>query len=130
MIRNIFGLASRLLPKQQALLFRWKGRELNERGLDVDAFEPPVIITGIIQAVDRSRYGYMGLDAAKSYIAVYATVPLADLTRTGNPDQLEYSGRRYRVLNRSEWTKTADYDGVLAMDIGPATEAHHVSDGK
>ena len=123
MMQGIFKMAMSVLPRQQARLFRWTGRETNARGLDVDAFAPPVTISGSIQAVDRSRYGYFGLDAAMSYITVYSDTPIQDLTRTENPDQLEYAGRRYRILNRSEWTGPADYDGVLAVDIGPAKEA-------
>ncbi|MDR2745588.1 MAG: hypothetical protein LBB66_10420 [Desulfovibrio sp.] len=120
LIAGILKTALSVLPKREALLFRWTGRTTNARGLHEDAFAPAEVISGSIQPVDRSRYGYFGLDGAKGYITVYADALISDLTRTGNPDQIEYRGRRYRVMNRTEWHETADFNGVLAEDIGPA----------
>lgn len=120
-IGNIFALAMSVIPQQSATLYRWQGRAVNERGLDVDAFGPPEALAGCsIQPVDRSRYGYFGLDAGKSYLTVYSAAKVGDLTRNENPDQIEYAGRRYRVMNRSEWHAPAGYNGMLIVDIGPA----------
>ena len=121
MFANILGLALSVLPKQTALLYRWQGRGRSPAtGQDVDVFGAPESLIGNIQPVDRTRYGYMGLDAAKSYIAIYASVPIADLSRDRNPDQIEYQGRRYRVMSAADWRSYAGFSGHLAVDIGPA----------
>lgn len=131
MIRSILKTAMSLIPKQSAVLYRWQGRITNDRGLDVDTYSPAESFTGSIQPVDRSKYEYMGLDATKGYITVYTTQIIVDLTRTHNPDHIEYGGRRYKVLNRSDWHSPADFNGLMAMDIGPATgEESHASDGE
>ncbi len=121
MIGNILGLALSLIPQESALLYRWQTRSENAVGFDVDGFGPPEPLAGRIQPVDRARYGYLGLDASKSYITIYSPTLMQDLTRDSNPDQIEYKGRRYRVMNRSDWTAYADFVGVMAVDIGPAS---------
>jgi hypothetical protein len=120
MLDGILKAALSVIPKQEALLFRWTGKTENARGLYEDSFAAPEVITGSIQPVDRARYGYFGLDATKGYITVYSGALIRDLTRTNNPDQIEYKGRRYRVMNMTEWHGPADFAGVLAEDIGPA----------
>lgn len=122
MIEGILALALSVLPAQTARLYRWTGKTRNDRGLEVDTFAEPAAITGSIQPVDRSRYVYFGLDAQKGYISIYSTAYVRDLTRTTNPDQVEYMGRRYRVVNRSDWHAPSDYNGVLAVDIGEAKD--------
>jgi hypothetical protein len=120
LIGGILQTALSVIPKQEALLYRWLERRKNEAGLYEDSFAAPEVIRGSIQPVDRARYGYFGLDAAKGYITVYSDALIEDLTRTRNPDQIEYRGRRHRVMNRTEWHGPADFAGVLAEDIGPA----------
>ena len=118
MIEKILALAMTVIPQQQALLFRWVGRETNDIGFDVDTFAPPVPLTGSIQPVDRSRYGYMGLDASKSYIVIYSQQLAQPVTQTDNPDQVAYMGRRYRIMSAADWHAPADYTGFMAVDIG------------
>ena len=135
MIENILGLALTVIPTQEALLFRWQGREINAIGFDEDVFADPVPLTGSIQPIDRSRYGYMGLDASKGYVAVYCPDLVQGLTKTLNPDQIEYQGRRYRVMVDTDWSGPAGFTGVMAVDIGPAGRAReegatHVHNGK
>lgn len=121
MLGNILSLALGVIPKKEALLYRWQKRETNKIGFDVDGFGPPEPLTGSIQPVDRTRYGYLGLDASKSYITIFSASPMQDLTRDSNPDQVEWNGRRWRIMNSSDWKAYADFIGVLAIDIGPAT---------
>ncbi|MDL2313389.1 hypothetical protein LJC36_00235 [Desulfovibrio sp. OttesenSCG-928-C14] len=117
MIRNILGLAMTIIPKQEALLFRWTGRESNDLGLDVDTFDPPVPLKGSIQPVDRTRYAYLGLDASKKYISVYSTTLAGTVTKIKNPDQIEYQGSRWEVMADTDWHAPADYSGLLAVQI-------------
>lgn len=126
MIENILGMALTLIPEQTALLFRWISRETNEFGIDVDTFAHPVPLIGSIQPVDRSRYGYMGLNDSKSYIVIYSTEIARTVTNTENPDQVEYMGRRYRVMSAADWRVPAGYTGFMAVDIGGA----HDTDGE
>lgn len=134
MIETILNLALSVVPRQEARLYRWHGRKTNAVGLDVDVFAAPVPLTGSIQPVDRSRYAFMGLDAARSYIAIYSSTRAEALTRTANPDQVEYLDRRYRIMNAADWQVPANYSGLMAVDIGPATGAEQggedVLDGK
>lgn len=116
--RNLFGMAMSVLPKQQAVLYRWQGRQTNAVGLDVDNYAPGENFTGSIQAVDRARYERLGLDAAKSYITVFTDVTIDDVTRTKNPDHIGWQGERYEILNRADWTVLAGFNGVMAVRIG------------
>jgi hypothetical protein len=122
LIGGILKTALSVIPRQEALLYRWTGRTTNTRGLHEDAFAPGEVISGSIQPVDRSRYGYFGLDASKGYITAYSDALISDLDRTRNPDQIEFAGRRYRVMGRADWHCPADFTGVLAEDIGPAAQ--------
>lgn len=121
-MKNLLHTALSMVPKQTATLHRWKGRVQNDRLLEVDVYLDPVSITASIQPVDRSRFQYMGLDASKSFVAIYATQDVLALMQTGNPDVIDWMGRRYRVENRADWHGTADYTAALAVDIGPAPE--------
>lgn len=121
MIQNILGLALTAIPVQQARLYRWKGRKTNDRGLDVNTFYLPEPLTGSIQPVDRKRYELYGLDSSKDYISIYSKSFASTVTHTENPDEVEYGGRRWRLVASADWHAPSDYSGMLAVDIGPAS---------
>ena len=115
---QIFGIAMGVLPKDTALLRRFTGRTLTPEGLYVNAYSEAQPIVASIQPIDRSRYGHMGLDVAKGYIAVYTQTPLDDVNTDKNPDFLIWQGRAWEVVNRANWTQTGNFNGVVCMDKG------------
>jgi len=121
-MKGILKLALSVLPKQQdATLHCFTGRVTNAVGLDENAYAPGVPLEQCsIQPIDRSRYGYMGLDASKGYIAVYASIPIDDVRRDRNPDYIVWQGRKWEVVNRANWTQHSGFNGVVCMDVGPA----------
>ena len=116
--KNLFGMALSVLPKQTGTLYRWQSRIVNQIGLEVNDYGPGESLTGSFQAVDRARYEYLGLDASKTYIMIYADKAIDDTTRSRNPDQIAWQGERYEVVNRADWTALAGFNGVMAVLIG------------
>ena len=62
MFGNLHRIASRYVPQQTVLWYRFKSREPDERGHDQNAYYDPVEVRGSWQAVDTQDIQSMGLD--------------------------------------------------------------------
>lgn len=78
MFGNLNRIASRYIPQQKVLWFRFKERAPDERGNDQNYYYDPVEVRGSWQAVDTQDVQSMGLDRAK---CTDAYIPLMILKR-------------------------------------------------
>ena len=64
MFGNLHRIASRYIPLQTVLWYRFKSREPDERGHDQNTYYDPVEVRGSWQAVDTQDIQSMGLDTS------------------------------------------------------------------
>jgi hypothetical protein len=97
------------------------GGTVNSVGKIVTAFAGPEPVQAQVQPVPRSMMQFLGLDAQKEYIMIYAAVKMDDLTRDRSGDQIVFSAYRYSILSNTEWFPINGWNGQVAVKIGPAT---------
>lgn len=117
---NLLSDALCVIEPQQADYFRHDGRKVNDAGQYVDSYLPPVEIEASIQAVRRTKYQFMGLDFSKSYVSVHACVDMRTLVRDVSGDYFVYNGRKYKLVDQSNWFVQDGWSKGLAIDIGDA----------
>ncbi len=119
---NLLKLALSIQAKHTVTYFRLTGSTQDAAGYDIDAFAQGVdISTGQVQSVPLNKFELLGLDLAKEYISWF--VPDLDVRavrRDDNGDELNYNGRRYKVVNTNcDWLAQDGWRNVIACDIGP-----------
>jgi len=124
---NLLRLALSVLGKSSVNYFQYAGVAQGPTGLDTATYDPAItIITGTVQPVNTARYQEFGLDFSKRYIVWFVpNLNAVDLSR--NPDisgdVIEFKGRRFQLMNNTDWFQIDGWMSPMAVDIGPATGA-------
>ena len=117
---NILKKALSVISSQTVAYYKNTGRATNDAGLDVATFAAPVNVSGSVQAVNRAKYEFLGLDFEKSYIMAYLPiVGVIDIARDLSGDQMTYGGRRYQLISSTPWMVDG-WSALLGVDIGAA----------
>lgn len=111
---NIFSMAASIISMQQVLYYRFLSRVTNSIGLDESDYDSPVIVSGSLQPIPRSRYEQLGLDFNRNYMTFYASKNIQDLGRDVSGDKLIYNGKVFDCLSSNDWF---GIDGWLAITI-------------
>lgn len=117
---NLFGMASRLIRRQEIAWRKNLGVTTGANGVDVSNFSPPFPILASVQAVPRSVMVREGLDLQQNYLMVYTDKPLQDLKRDKTPDMLIFGGRVYNVESNTNWKIQDGWLGSIVIDTGSA----------
>ena len=117
---NTLKLALSVLGKQAVSYYATSGRTLNINGVYEVTYATPVTIYGSLQPMERTLMEQMGLEFNKSYVTFYISRFIQDVTRASAGDQFTYAGRRYQVLNDTNWFNVDGWVGLTASDIGAA----------
>jgi hypothetical protein len=110
-------MATKIIGKNDYILFQYNGRQLDDRGLYVSEFSDPINLKDSIQAVPRNLYAEFGLDWNKYYIQIYTDNPLMVVERENSGDQIEFNGSRYQLLDNNDWNPIDGWQGVLAVRL-------------
>ncbi|EOY8496488.1 hypothetical protein ACQFBD_002568 [Providencia stuartii] len=118
MFGNLHRLASRYIPQQTALWFRFKNREPDERGHDQSQYHDPVEIRGSWQAVDTQDAQSMGFDSNQVYRRFYTSHDIKSIQRGTSPDYLVFNGKKYDVMGDADWYDQDGWKSVICIEVG------------
>ncbi|MEQ5755337.1 hypothetical protein ABN363_09525 [Providencia rettgeri] len=118
MFGNLHRIASRYIPQQTALWFRFKNREPDERGHDQNQYHEPVEIRGSWQAVDTQDAQSMGFDSSSIYRRFYTTHDIKAIQRGTSPDYLVFNGKKYDVMGDADWYEQDGWKSVICIEVG------------
>jgi hypothetical protein len=97
------------------------GRTTTAIGTLVSTFAEPETVQAQVQPVSRELIQFLGLDAQKEYITIYAPQKMDDVTRDRSGDQIVFSAYRYAILSNTEWFSIQGWNGQVAVKIAKAT---------
>ncbi|HCH7935183.1 TPA: hypothetical protein NHT88_001275 [Providencia rettgeri] len=118
MFGNLHRIASRYIPQQTALWFRFKKREPDERGHDQNQYHEPVDIRGSWQAVDTQDVQSMGFDSSQVYRRFYTSHDIKGIQRGTSPDYLVFNGKKYDVMGDADWYEQDGWKSVISIEVG------------
>lgn len=118
MFGNLHRIASRYIPQQTALWFRFKNREPDERGHDQNQYHEPVDIRGSWQAVDTQDTQSMGFDSNMVYRRFYTSHDIKGIQRGTSPDYLVFNGKKYDVMGDADWYEQDGWKSVICIEVG------------
>lgn len=124
---NLLSLALTVIGSTPVDYYQYQSVSTNAQGRDLTTYHPKqTIVSGSVQAVDRSRYERFGLDWEKRYISWFVpNLDAVDLSRNPdiNGDVIEVNGRRFQLMGGTDWFDMDGWMSLLGVDIGPATGA-------
>lgn len=112
---NVLAMANILLPMHHYVYYRFKCIRVNDYGYEVSEFHDPVLRMGGIEPIKTRQYKSMGLDFTRHYIKIYDSEILDTLTRSDNPDEIEFKGYRYQLIHDMDWFDLNGWNSVLAV---------------
>ncbi|MBG5892190.1 phage collar protein [Providencia rettgeri] len=118
MFGNLHRIASRYIPQQTALWFRFKNREPDERGHDQNQYHEPVDIRGSWQAIDTQDAQSMGFDSNQVYRRFYTPHDIKGIQRGTSPDYLVFNGKKYDVMGDADWYEQDGWKSVICIEVG------------
>ncbi|WP_273818070.1 phage collar protein [Providencia rettgeri] len=118
MFGNLHRIASRYIPQQTALWFRFKNREPDERGHDQNQYHEPVDIRGSWQAVNTQDAQSMGFDSNMVYRRFYTSHDIKGIQRGTSPDYLVFNGKKYDVMGDADWYEQDGWKSVICIEVG------------
>ena len=106
---NLIRRALRNIPKTTIQWYKFKGKAINEIGIEVNTYEPSVEISqASCQPIENREYEALKLNLQKKYIRVFATADINVFESAGSPDKIEYDNHKYTVVSNQRWSP---YDG-------------------
>lgn len=119
---NILSQALSVLGHTSVNYFQYAGRITNAGGVMLTTYSTPILVSGSVQPVKRSKYETMGLDFEKNYITWFVmNIGVIDLERDVSGDVIETLGRRWQLVGLNNWYQIDGWKSVLGIDIGAAT---------
>lgn len=119
---NILGMALSVIQKQTFKYFAFRSRELNSIGLDETQYRAGVTATGSVQPVPRVLYQAMGLDFQGNYYKFFLPKNIIDIARDVSGDQMEFGGKRFQCLSKTDWYGIDGWDEVLCVEVNKKNE--------
>lgn len=120
---NLLGIALGVLGAQTARYYARIGRTKDAQGVFRTTFAAPVDVVGSWQPVNKTTLSALGLDMARNHANFYSETPFSTIDENEGADEFEYAGRRWRVLNSTDWVPADGWNGVLVTDVGPIPNA-------
>lgn len=118
MFGNLNRIASRYIPQQKVLWFRFKERGSDDRGNDQNYYYDPVEVRGSWQAVDTQDVQSMGLETSQVYRRLYTSHDIKAVQRGTSPDFLVFNGRKYDVVGDADWYEQDGWKSVICIEAG------------
>lgn len=129
---NLLRQAMRLIKPIKVGYERYAGRQENDYGGWVTAYEDRVDILASVQAVDRARYEYMGLDLSRNYVTLYTSHDVGAIERDKSPDRFILpNGKIFTAVSDTDWygldgawvSGAPGWSAVLAVENAPTPSA-------
>jgi hypothetical protein len=114
---NLLSMALTLIGRQQFTYKRFQSRTPNSIGEDVTTYYSPQTLSGSVQPVPRELFERYGLQFQSSYINVYVSKGVLDVTRDMSGDQIVFNCITYNVLSTTPWVAIDGWDAVLCIQV-------------
>jgi hypothetical protein len=118
---NLLNDAFQSIDPTEIQYYTFVSRALNAARQWVSTFAAPVPVWACVQAVHRSKYTEYGLDFQRNYAKIWASMDTVDLDRDTSGDQFTWNGRRYQLVDDTNWFIQDGWASALAVDIGIAS---------
>jgi hypothetical protein len=119
---NLLTDAMALIETIEVKYVKDAGRQLNDQGMWVTAYNDPVLVEASVQAPDRNTYIKYGLDMQKNYLKIFLSLDTIDLSRDKSGDQFiigEQGGEyRYQLESEIPWFPYDGWVEVFVVQIG------------
>lgn len=116
---NILNKAMTVIAKQEVLYTKFLERNLNDEGVWMPTYLPPVPMRGSFQPVPQRLYQQYGLDLQKNYATFYVSANMGGLSRDVSCDQISYNDKVYAVESPNDWFAQDGWVGVLCVQVTP-----------
>lgn len=103
MIPNLLNAALTVIPKVGFKYYKFKSNTTNAYGVDVSAYENPIMVYGLIAPVPSEKYEELELSLQKQHIYVYAPTRIISLREQESPDKIEFNGKTYFIIRIEDW---------------------------
>lgn len=117
MLPNLLNMALSVTGQQNFSYQKFLSRSVNEIGLDIAVYAPPVTVSGSPQAVPRSLLTQMGLDLQGNYLIFYLSKNIEDVKRDVAGDQIIFGSKTYKCLSETDWFPMNGWTGVLSVQV-------------
>lgn len=118
---NLLNQALRLIRPIQIQYFAATGRQKNGARQFATQYAAPVMIQASVQAVNRAKYHFMGLDLQKNYVKVWAPANIINLDRDRGSDKFIVNSVTYVVDDNNNWFLQDGWVSCLAIAIPSGT---------
>lgn len=118
MFGNLQRIASRYIPQQPLLWYRFRERVTDERGHERNIYYEPVCVHGSWQTMDTQDIQSAGLDTAQVYRRFYTSHDIRGIQRGSSPDYLVFGGKRYDVIGDADWYAQDGWKSVICIEAG------------
>jgi hypothetical protein len=115
---NLLAQALTALGTSAFSYYKWTGKQTSAAGKAVMSYDPGINVFGSVQAVPRAKYKQLGLNFSKKYIGIWSLQRVKVLTRLQPNDQIGFLGRRFNVLEETDWTPMDFWNEFIAVDVG------------
>lgn len=116
---NVLATALSVLGTQRIFLYEYLQSEINDVGVQLSEYAPPVVLNGSVQPISRVMVQKLGLDLNGEHIIFYTDgANVKDISRGGSGDLLEYNDKHYKVIETpADWKSLDDWLAVWAVNI-------------
>lgn len=118
---NLYARATRVIATSKFSYVMFTGRINNEIAELVSTYAKPILTTGSVQPVPRNLYEQYGLDFQRSYIMIYASQAVIDVSRDTSGDQVIFpvGGATYNVLSDTRWFPIDGWTAFICVKVIP-----------
>ena len=112
---NLLNMALSVIASQEVDYYKATTESVNSIGLKVPQYDPPVLIWGSFQPVQKALYAEYGLDFNRSYVNFYTSNDLIDIERNVSGDKIVYQGNTYNCESSTEWIGIDGWIAILTV---------------
>lgn len=114
---NILNMALTLIAKQSFQYFQFMSRTPSTAGQYIATYSSPYEMCGSVQAVPRNLYQSYGLDFQNNYLTFFVSAGFLDIERDVSGDQINFRGKRFQCLSKTDWFLIDGWVGIMAVEI-------------
>lgn len=115
---NLLKLALKVTGYQQVKYFAVRGRVVNDLGVYVTEYNPPIYIKGNWQPINTQYVAQMGLDTTKNYATWYdPNSATRDINRDTTGDKVIFCGTTYIALSSNDWSCVDGWEGMVFVEV-------------
>ena len=116
---NITGMAQSVIGKQVYYIERYVHRVRNANGYWVSSYAQPEQRSASIQPLSSQKKQSLGLELMGRYISIISTDEIEAITRSSNPDRVQYCGFYYSPVSvESDFMDAGGWNEVIMVRGG------------